>query len=77
MEVEHQPDKAPRYAFNSSIYHENMSMEYALHDGVISNWNHFEKLWDQAISTSIKVDMKETPVLLAEKSYNSSVLRQK
>lgn len=77
MEVEHQPDKSPTYSFNPSIYHENMTMEYALRDGVVANWNHFEKLWDQAISSSIKVDMKETPVLLAEKSYNSSVSRQK
>jgi actin-related protein len=52
-------------------------MEYALQDGLISNWDHLERLWDHALSSSLKVDIKETPVLLSEKSYNSSSLRQK
>jgi actin-related protein len=77
MDLEHQQQASQRYYHDTSLFREGMAIEYALRDGVVSNWDHLEKLWDHALASSIKVDIKETPVLLAEKSYNSSVSRQK
>jgi actin-related protein len=83
MDLEHQQPqqfqttKQKSYHLDHSYFRENMSIEYALRDGVVSNWDHLEKIWDHALASSIKVDIKETPVLLAEKSYNSSISRQK
>ena len=54
-----------------------MRIQYAVRDGLISDWDAVQHLWDHSISSYLKIDMKETPVLLAEKVYNSSASRQK
>lgn len=65
------------YNFDLSYFKENMMIESTVKDGVILNWDHLEKLWEYSLISSLKVDPKETPVLMAEKSYNSSISRQK
>ena len=54
-----------------------MGIEHAVRDGLITDWDILEKLWDHSLSSYLKVDCKDTPVLMAEKSYNSSSSRQK
>ena len=54
-----------------------MAIESAVRDGVISDWDLFEKLWEYSINDYIRVDVKQTPVLMAEKPYNPPSSRQK
>jgi len=56
---------------------ENVNMCTPMRDGLIHNWDHFEKLWEYSINNYVKVDCSETPVLLAEKSYNTPACRHK
>jgi actin-like protein 6A len=46
-------------------------------DGLVSDWEALEQLWDYALSSYLKIGLKDLPVLLAEKPYNSSTLRQR
>jgi actin-like protein 6A len=54
-----------------------MSIQHAVRDGLVVDWDILQELWDHSMSTYIKVDCKETPVLLSEKAYNSSAARQR
>ena len=54
-----------------------MALESAIKDGLVSDWDKLEKIWDHALSVYVKADLKETPVLLAEKPYNPTALRRK
>jgi actin-related protein len=63
--------------FDLNYFRENMRVEYALKDGIISNWDHLEQLWSHAAASYLKADLKETPILLSEKSYTTSTSRQK
>lgn len=56
---------------------ENVTMCTPMRDGLIYDWDHFEKLWEYSISNYVKVDCSETPVLMAEKSYNTPACRHK
>ena len=80
MELENQSQNnynRINYNFDLNYFKENMRIEYAIKDGLVSNWDHLEKIWEYGLNSSLKVDTKETPVLIAEKSYNSSLSRQK
>jgi actin-related protein len=46
-------------------------------DGLVQDWDALERLWEQAIHRSIKADLRETPVLMAEKPYHSPKSRQR
>jgi actin-related protein len=56
---------------------ENVVMCNPMRDGLIYDWDHFEKLWEYCLTNYVKVDCSETPVLMAEKSYNTPACRHK
>eukprot|EP01041_Mallomonas_annulata_P012148 gene12148-25496_t len=66
-----------QYHFDITQYRENMMLENVFRDGIISDWDVFENIWDHAISNYLKVEMKETPIILAEKPYNPPASRRK
>jgi actin-like protein 6A len=55
--------------FDLSHFREDMSVSHPLREGLIYNWDAYQAIWEGAIKNSIKVDMRETPVLLTEKPY--------
>lgn len=63
--------------FDTSMFKENLTVKSPLSDGLISDVDLYEKIWEYAVTNFLKVDMKETPVLAAEKSYTSSSSRQR
>lgn len=65
------------YHFDLTKYRENMCVDSTMKDGLVSDWDKLEKIWEHALSVFLKVDLKEAPVLLAEKSYNPTNLRRK
>jgi hypothetical protein len=46
-------------------------------DGLVQDWDALERLWERAMARHIKVDLRETPVLMAEKPYHSPKSRQR
>jgi actin-related protein len=62
--------------FDISKYRENMSLECPLRDGQIADWELLEKIWEHAMNRYMKVDIKESPVLIAEKPQNPPAARQ-
>ena len=63
---------AKDYVYDIFKYRENMSIECPVRDGLVSDWDALEKLWEHALSTYCGREggnLNETPVLLAEKPY--------
>ena len=59
-------------------YRPNMSMSSPVVDGVITDWDLLEALWDYSIPTMLKMDsVNNVPVLVAEKPYTSLASRQR
>mmetsp|Transcript_11786 Transcript_11786/g.16200 ORF Transcript_11786/g.16200 Transcript_11786/m.16200 type:complete len:420 (+) Transcript_11786:1126-2385(+) len=58
-------------------FHEYMKIETPLRDGVIEDWALWEKMVQHGLSQVLKADIEETPILIAEKPYNTSATRQK
>ncbi len=63
--------------FDLSYVRDNMWIDNPVHDGLVKDWHLLEKLWEYSLQNFIKVDIKETPILIAEKPYNSPSSRQK
>ena len=57
------------YHFDLMKCRENMSIEIPVQDGIVTDWDLLENLWDHALSTHIGTDLKNTPVLMTEKSF--------
>lgn len=65
------------YHFDIAKHREGMQLKSPICDGTISDWGLLEKLWDYALPEMLKMDtIKDVPVLIAEKPYNSSASRQ-
>mmetsp|Transcript_21502 Transcript_21502/g.21623 ORF Transcript_21502/g.21623 Transcript_21502/m.21623 type:complete len:453 (+) Transcript_21502:202-1560(+) len=70
-------DPVKDYHFDISRFRENMALENVVKDGLIADWDLLEKIWEHSLSKYLKVDMKDTPVLVAEKPYNPPEMRRK
>lgn len=46
-------------------------------DGTIGNWDLFESIWQNTFNNLLKLNTKDSPVLIAEKPYNSPQSRSK
>ena len=66
-----------QYFFDIDRCREGLMIENPLQTSLVTDWDLIERIWEHSMSYYLKVDTKETPVLLSEKSYNSSQLRQK
>lgn len=65
------------YHFDLNYFRENMEVKHVMQDGLVKDWDMLERVWEHAIASYLKVDLKETPLLLSEKTYNSPSARQK
>ena len=65
------------YHFDLNYFRENMEIRPVMQNGLVKDWHLLERVWEHAISNHLKVDVRETPVLLSEKTYNSPSSRQK
>lgn len=63
--------------FDISNFREKYSLECPIRNGQIVDWDLLEKIWEHAMNRYMKVDIKESPVLIAEKPYNPSASRQR
>jgi len=59
------------------VFREDMEIKPVMQDGLVKDWDMLERVWEHAITNHLKVEVRQTPVLLAEKSYNSPSARQK
>jgi actin-like protein 6A len=65
------------FHFDIANFRENMSICNPTRDGLVADWNLLEEIWQYSLAKFVKVDIKETPVLLAEKPYTSSESRRR
>ncbi|KAL1824736.1 hypothetical protein DCAR_0312837 [Daucus carota subsp. sativus] len=56
---------------------DNMEVLPTIKDGVVTDWDMVESIWDHALRDCLLVDPKEHPMLLAEPSFNSQQQREK
>jgi actin-like protein 6A len=62
--------------FDIANYKENLALENPVKNGEIVDWDLLEKTWEHAMTRYMKADIKESPVLIAEKPYNPPSARQ-
>jgi len=56
---------------------DNSEVQFPMDNGLISDWEVAEQLWNHAFSHRLRVDPKEHPILLAEPSFNTRAHREK
>jgi len=52
-------------------------LKYPIEHGVITNWNHMEKVWHHAFFNELRIDPADHSVLLTEAPLNPKVNREK
>ena len=55
-----------------STYSEGQTLSQPVREGLIVDWDEYQQLWEYAIKNNLKVDLRDTPLLVAEKPYVSS-----
>eukprot|EP00246_Nothoceros_aenigmaticus_P013262 TRINITY_DN4491_c0_g1_i1.p1 TRINITY_DN4491_c0_g1~~TRINITY_DN4491_c0_g1_i1.p1 ORF type:complete len:443 (-),score=90.27 TRINITY_DN4491_c0_g1_i1:228-1556(-) len=55
----------------------HMEVIPAMKDGLVSDWDAVESIWDHALKERLSVNPKEHPMLLAEPSFNTQQHREK
>lgn len=75
MEIENQASN--NYYYNLNHYRENMAIEHVIDSDGVMNWDLFRNLFENAINNYVKVNVKETPVLITEKPFTSTAARYK
>ncbi len=66
--------------FELSKAREHMGVESPIRDGLVTDWELFEKLWEHSVVKycgKSSYNLKDTPVLLSEKPYTSSASRHR
>ena len=63
--------------FDIVNFKEDLAIESPITDGQITDWDLLESIWDHALSNYLKVELKESPILLTEKPYNPPYARQR
>jgi actin-like protein 6A len=58
------------YHFDLANYRDDMSIGNPIKDGLVTDWDMLERVWEHAMTNYLKVDIKDTPLLIAEKPYN-------
>ena len=65
-----------KIVFDIAKFRENMTIESPIKNGQIVDWDLLEKIWEYAMNRYMKVDIKESPVLIAERPYTTPAARQ-
>ena len=60
-----------------AYFREDMQVIHPIEDGLVQDWDALEAVWDNALEEHLKIDTRETPILLSEKPYNPATLRYK
>ena len=69
-----------RYVFDIGTFREGMRIDSPIKDGLIVNWDMWEHLWEHTLASYLHnkhADLRESPVLIAEKPYNTVDSRRK
>ena len=53
------------------------SIRYPIEHGIITNWDHMEKVWSHIFHNELRVKPEEHPVLLTEPPRNPKSIREK
>lgn len=64
------------YKFDLGHNDERLEVRHPLKEGLIEDWEMVEQIWQHANKTALSVDLAQTPVMLVERAFNSSKLRQ-
>eukprot|EP01111_Echinosteliopsis_oligospora_P011031 TRINITY_DN3539_c0_g1_i1.p1 TRINITY_DN3539_c0_g1~~TRINITY_DN3539_c0_g1_i1.p1 ORF type:complete len:381 (-),score=98.48 TRINITY_DN3539_c0_g1_i1:48-1190(-) len=73
-------DKRTKYYVGTNAlnyYRPFMEVESPLENGLVSNWEGVEQLWEHIYNARLRVNSNEHPLLLAEPSFNTRALREK
>ena len=65
------------YNFDLSRYSDGTSIHMPAADGLITDWDWLERVWDNSMSNVLRADSKDTPVMMTEKVYNTSSYRRR
>jgi actin-related protein len=52
-----------------------LKLEYPIENGIVSNWEHMEKIWHHCYTNELRVDPKQHNVMLTEAPYNPKINR--
>ena len=64
-------------SFDLAHFRENMAVAGPMTDSRITDWDLLESIWEHAMSRYLKVDIKESPLLISEKPFNPPSARQR
>ncbi len=75
--IDSKPDSKAEIIFDLSKPREDMNVESYITDGIISRFDYFEKALNHAITSNLKANSDESPLLISEKSYVPQSSRHK
>lgn len=64
------------YKFDLGHNDSRMNVHSPLSGGLVEDWDMVEQIWQHANKTALTVDLAQTPLLLIERAFNTSKLRQ-
>jgi actin-related protein len=72
-------DQKPNYILGSKLYHPTPNLEIIspFEDGLVSNWDAFEQLWDYSYKKALHVVSKEHPIMFCDPCWDTKENREK
>ncbi|KAF9577659.1 Arp2/3 complex subunit, actin nucleation center [Lunasporangiospora selenospora] len=55
----------------------NLQMSYPMENGIVKNWTDMRHLWDYTFNEKLKIDPKDSKILLTEPPMNPKINREK
>ncbi|KAL7600333.1 hypothetical protein Lser_V15G22733 [Lactuca serriola] len=63
--------------FEAQSKRDSLTLKYPIENGIITNWDDMEKIWNHTFHNELSVDPANHPVLLTDAPRNQKVNRQK
>lgn len=79
-EIKTRTSKTTQYFFGDNSIHvprADTEIKNPMHEGIVSDWDAMEKVWDHALNNLLNVDMREHPFLITEQTWNPRSNREK
>ena len=54
-----------------------VTLDYPVEHGIVTDWDNMEKIWQHVLTSALRVDPKEHPVLLTEAPLNPNANRER
>lgn len=72
-------DQKTNYILGSQLYHPTPHLEITspFEDGLVSNWDAFEQLWDYSFRKALQVASNEHPIMFCDPSWDTKENREK